>query len=276
MVNSGEKKSVIPEIPMIICGTSMMTSTSLINPNAFPQHIKKEVTAAANKFALFLNARTELIRSIELARGDMFEHLNRNWILYKQASSKREDIAMVAYSDGLTYMSAFNLFLYELKAFLDIFSQIICLLIDKDSSPVKGFNKAKIDGEKISGGKLINWIRNIGNEAISFKLELLALITKNCTEWINDTVKYRDDLAHEKGIVGFRHMNIPVSHGPNRLTRESIQEPVMPNGINILDYSNNVCENLSKLIEEVLSIIPEMKNDLNTTWDQAKKNCNYV
>ena len=86
-----EEKPMIPEIPMIICGASMVTASSLINPNAFPADIKKDVSAAVTKFSLFLTARTELLRSLEFACDDMFKHLNRNWAPYKKASSTRAD-----------------------------------------------------------------------------------------------------------------------------------------------------------------------------------------
>ena len=260
-----------PEIPTIICGSCMIASSSILNPNAFPEDIEKEVRAAVTKLSLFLTAKTDLMRSLEYAREDMYKHLNRNWAPYKQASATRKDAEVVAYSDGLVYMSNFNMFLYELKSFLDIFSPILCRLVSNSTSSVHGFNKGNVDGRKISGGKLINWVRNLADNSFENKNDLSEILLENSTNWINEAVKYRDDLAHYKGFQDLRHMRISITNGPTALAQENILDPVMPNGKGLVEYSNETCEKMGTFIEEVLKIVPNVKNELNSTWEEAKK-----
>src|SRR2546429_665631 len=93
------------ELPLIVSSGPMVCALALLNPNAFPQIAKSEATAAARRLAVLLRNGQAVPTEIDRSAVFFLTHLQRNWTSYIAAARSRADLHMVAYSDGLHYMS---------------------------------------------------------------------------------------------------------------------------------------------------------------------------
>src|SRR5690242_8914270 len=131
-----------PHISLVVCSPEMECATALLNANAFPERIASEVDYASRRFAVLLHNVADVARSVELQRDDFAVHLARNWSPYRLAADAKfakDGLDLIAFPDGLRYMSAINAVLYELKAFLDLYSRLVSRIVSNDEA--LGFNK---------------------------------------------------------------------------------------------------------------------------------------
>ena len=200
-----------------------------MNPNSVPQIAKSEFSAAERRLAIFLHHTKRMPNELEIARRDFFNHLAGNWVNYRAATRDKDHIEFVSYSDGLGYLSRLHSILYEMKAFLDLYSRFVVRLLSDKPGP-NGFNKAKIDGEELSGGRLINWLAGHTTEQLSTRNALVELFTRASREWITRAVHLRDELGHYRDLRGFKHMRISVTKGPAKPKPRDIFAPELSDG----------------------------------------------
>jgi hypothetical protein len=182
----------------------------------------------------------------------------------------KPELEYIAYADGLAYVARLHSVLYEFKAFLDIFTRMSCKLISGPGGP-NGFNKGKVAGVKISGGKFINWLAGHSVDRLSSRDSLITVLHKASKEWITNAVDLRDALAHYRELPGLRHMRISVSHGPVNLTQEHISWPEFPGGEALSTFVTTLRARLCGLVAELLSLLPDIKAGMNEGWPQAER-----
>lgn len=259
-----------PSVSLIVCGSPMVCATALMNANAVPSHVELEFKAAAQRLAIFLQHTLLLSADLTLARDDFFRHLSRNWHPYRTAVRQKLDLEYIAYADGLGYVARLHSVLYEFKAFLDIFARVACKLAPGSAGP-NGFNKGKVDGIELSGGRFINWLSGQSVVGLPSRDTLVALFANASREWITGAVGLRDALSHYRELPGLRHLRVSVTNGPDNLTPEHISWPELSGGETLLSFATTLRERLCSLVAEVLPLLPDVKADLNEGWPKAER-----
>lgn len=250
----------------------MVCATALMNTNSVPATVEKEFNAAARRLAIFLHHVKLLPSECDFARHEFYVHLNRNWKEYVAAVKQKSDLEYIAHADGLAYISRLHSILYELKAFLDIFARLIVRLVSTRPGP-NGFNRGKVDGIELSGGRLMNWLAEQQLQALPHRDALVASLVAASHEWITEAVSLRDTLGHYRDVPGFSHMRISVSHGPKNLKQMDIALPEMPSGEDVTAYATTLRDRLCNLVSEALPLLPGVTPNLNETWKSA---CRYL
>lgn len=256
-------------ISIIICSKAMVCATAMLNANSVPADAQAEIHASARRLAIFLDHIRALPTDIERSRMAFYAHLNRNWMSYKAGARTRMDLEYVAYADGLEYMGRLHAIFYEFKAFLDILTRLICRLV-ASKSPPDGFNKGKVDGSLVSGGRLINWIKGHSVESLPTRDEITHKLVTATKQWITPAVSLRDALGHRRDIAGFQHMRISVTRGPAILNSNDIQLPAMSDGICIHVFVVKLRDELCAFVSDLLPLIPRVNPELNELWRTAR------
>jgi hypothetical protein len=186
------------------------------------------------------------------------------------AIKTRGDVEHIAFADGLGYLACLHSILYEMKAFLDLFVRLICRLVSASGGPV-GFNKGKVAGREIAGGRLINWLIAQPASVLAKRDSLVALFTDASEGWITSAVNTRDTLGHYRDLPGFRHMRLSLSQGHATFSQSDILSPQMPDGEDLVAYARKLRARLCTLISHVLPLIPNVRPELHEKWDAAER-----
>lgn len=237
----------------------MIRATTLLNNNNFPDTAKYAAGMAANRLAVMLHNIDLLNSSIDNAAEDFYVHLKRNWQGYVRACKQKPDIEFIAYSDGLEYISSMHSILYEFKAFLDLYAQLVCRLI-KPTGSTKGFSRATIKGVSLSGGGFANWIdSSCSVNDVPNQSELTKQIIHASSEWITDVVDLRDIIVHRRDLPDLRHMRVSISHGPTEISISDILQPEMQDGQALYKYAQLLADKLCKFVGNTISLLPNVK-----------------
>ena len=255
---------------MIICSPPFVCATALLNANAFPATVKPEADVAARRLAVLLRNAAGLAGEIDRAAAAFLAHLQRNWVPYISAARSRPELDHIAYPDGLHYTSSLHSVLYEFKAFLDLYTRLFCKLITPQGG-LAGFNKDKIDGIELSGGRVAKWIKAQPTRRLPDKAVLADLVIAASREWITPAVRFRDTLGHFRDIPGFRHMHVSLTHGPESITVSDIVRPAMPDGSRLDQYSTELCERLGRFVAATIRLVPSVNAQSLEPWDRAAR-----
>jgi len=247
-------------IPVIIVGDLSRKSIGLFNPNAFPSELRNVAVNCGDQLALIENSLSSTITQIESQR---IEFMN---ILKKDPSFKgfKPDPKKpaTAYYHNLTFLTDFITFFVYLKAFLDQYARLVSRLIDSRSS-IFGFNKQKIDGQKISGGRLINWLSNSAPSNCKNCLKLADIFKQHAEDWLDESIALRDSLLHSPYFLAEYSLSIPLTTSTNKLSSDQMNLPMMP-GINIEipSYMEKIRKNLYILVHDTLPLLPNVNFSL--------------
>ncbi|MFC1959026.1 hypothetical protein ACFLV6_03870, partial [Chloroflexota bacterium] len=157
----------------VIVGNENWESFKILNANAFPQNVKNNIGACADKLALMHYSLELIKREInnnligfvnELNNGKAWESLNPD---------PQRDFVAIYHSMG--FQAGLQSFFISTKSMLDIYAQIVSNLINPQS-PLFGFNKHSFRGTKLVGGTLLNWIENNSPVSYSNLEQLIELL----------------------------------------------------------------------------------------------------
>lgn len=261
------KKKV--ETKVVFVSRFMQTGTAVFNGNAFPDELNTESTVCANRLSIFLYSVEDVNHSLKVTLSDFQKQLLSQSKDLCSASSKRADLHLVAYSDGLEYLTAFHLALYSLKSFLDVYARLICKLINnKTTSTTFGAKKNK--GVKVSGEKLAKWISS-SPDSFTEKEQLVEVVRSHGSTWITEAVNYRDTLAHYRDIDGMIDMRLELDKLSNTNSLQKIENPILPNGQNLNQFLQTTLDNLGSFLDETMALLPNVDQKLLSTWENAIK-----
>lgn len=251
----------------------MVCATALLNANAFPEVAHSEATSAARRLAVVLRNAAALSGEIDKAAAAFLTHLQRNWAAYVSAARRQPELQHIAYSDGLHYVSAMHSILYEFKAFLDLYTRLLGKLITPGGAPT-GFNKDKVDGVELSGGRVVKWIGAQPARKLPHKAALRDKIVTASRDWITPAVRFRDTLGHFRDLPGFRHMRVPLTNGPESIALSDILRPEMPDGKGLDEYALTLYNQLGEFVAATVRLAPLVNEGLLEPWDRAARYLN--
>ena len=177
---------------------------------------------------------------------------------------------LVACSDGLEYTTAFHALLYSLKAFLDVYAFLACMLINPNTSPTS-FGKRRVGGETLAGAKLAKWIENCSPASFRGKTAFRDLVISNSRNWISEAVCYRDTLAHRREIEGMSPMLVSLTPSDPPFKTEGIALPILPNGKRLDEYSIHLLAQLGNFIDQTLFLLPGINTKLPERWPKVAR-----
>lgn len=261
---------VFPSISLIVSSPAMSCALAVMNPNSVPSAAGNEFNAASQRLAIFLQHTMLLSNDLDKSRQDFYTHLSRNWFSYQSAARQKPELECIAFADGLGYLARLHSILYEFKAFLDIFTRMTSKLAPQKPGP-HGFNKGKVAGVDLAGGRLINWLEGHSAAEMPNRDRLVRLVREASEGWITNVVGLRDAMSHYREIPGFQHMSISLSNGPERLAMDHIALPALPSGEGLQAFSTLLRDRLCNLVSETLPLLPSVKAQMNEPWKSAKR-----
>ncbi len=247
----------------------MLSAAILLNTNAFPALAQNKIGVASERLGLFFYHCLQIKADIAVSRNLLYHSLDGSWKELREGAHKAPS-DLVAFSDGTYYLSRLHSILYELKAFLDIVTPIICILISGKAGPDK-FNKGKVDEKNISGAKLINWIHGHKDEELPYRDAIVASLTHASTEWISKCVAWRDTLSHFNNLPGVTHMHVPISKGPKNLRARDILDPRLPEQQAFPEFAFDLTDKMGSFVATLFPLIPGVDGKLLAGWSEAKQ-----
>jgi hypothetical protein len=123
----------------------------------------------------------------------------------------------------------------------------------------KLFNAGRVGGKKISGGKVINWLKGSAPKTFKNSSKLQKVIENHSNNWITEAVHHRNTLSHFGDIKEMEHMHIILN--PPSYRYPGILPPLMPDGQLVVDYCSYLLDELKVFIEESLILLPGLKKE---------------
>ena len=182
-------------------------ATHIFNANAFPDSLKGEIGACVTRMRIFQHSVREVCVQISKDYEVFHNILDENIDDLTESAISRPDLSLVCLNDNVNHISSMCSSLIFLKSFLDIYSKVIVHSIKSGQS--MQFDKSVVNAgeEKISGGKLIKWLRN---SAPTQYQELSDIIFRNSVDWISLAIKYRVVLVHKGDLPELYGMRVPL------------------------------------------------------------------
>ncbi|OGW38580.1 MAG: hypothetical protein A2Y97_13165 [Nitrospirae bacterium RBG_13_39_12] len=164
----------------------------------------------------------------------------------------------IAFYHNLAFLTHFISFFVYFKAFLDQYARFVSRLIDSRSS-IFGFNKQNIDGRKISGGRLINWLRSSTPSDCANCSKLADIFIRHVLEWIDEIIQLRDSLVHSPYFLAEYNISILINSSTSMLSLDNLSPPKIPGtNIEILLYMEQALKRLYTLVYETLPLLPNV------------------
>ena len=147
--------------------------------------------------------------------------------------------------------------LFMTKSFLDIWAKTCATLI-VPGAKINGFHKGKIGNEDLAGGKFIRWLQRNVPQTISIK-SLAKLVYDNVKTWINDVVKYRDQILHHGEIKNIKPLRIVIKDRPKiEYIEKDLIQASMPDNRLVLEYCKDVIIKLNGFIIKCIKLLPNI------------------
>ena len=241
-----------------LVGEERWSTLSVFNSNAFPVGLEPNVKACSTRAAIHLVHFNMLEDAIEKNCEDFQKELKINITDQTIASLKnKHSDSMIVYYDGIDFLAAFHDYLHSLKSFLDVYSILICKTIQPTLMQKILFDTRTIGGEKISGGKVLNWLKHSAPQSFTNSLKLQEVFEKHSKDWITEAIKYRDTLSHFRDIEGMEVMRVYLN--PPSYNCSKIFLPLMPGGQLVVDYCSELLSKLRKFVEESMILLPNIE-----------------
>ena len=253
-------------VSIFIVGEDEWKSSANFNPNAYPKFLRNKAMACTERLALF-RYYVKLLESQESHDIDDFIiNLNKQF----KNLTLRNDLKFIAFYRGMTYLASLHGILYSLKSLLDLMCTLWSQLIDENCS-IRGFNKTKVNGKMIAGGRLINWLRNSAPSSFQNAEKMASIIEENSLKWITQAVRYRDTLGHTGQIEGINYLGVLLNKGQTQYSYEDLIMPEMPDGTLVKDYCKMLVENTHSLFTDVMVLLPNVNTALLSSMSQYSR-----
>lgn len=226
------------------------------NGNAYPSDVRSMVNSCWRRFSLIFSYY-ENMQTIKIKDTQKFlDWLNEN---VSEIKTKNRDLSLELSYESVGYISNLYMTLLMIKSFLDIWTQVSAILIDPTAKK-RGFNKGKINGKELAGGRFINWLSRSVPQSIDIK-NLISLISNNSRAWITNVVKYRDDILHYGEINNIKPLRLILKNEPkDKYIETDLLHASMPDGTSVLEYSRDKIVRLNGFIIEFIKLLPNINH----------------
>ena len=140
---------------VFLVGPETWEASKVFNPVAFPEHVRDLAISCMDCLSMLSFSVNQVEPNIESDRREFLKRLRTNKAFEGFTPDPNKPIVIVYHN--AKFLVALHMILYSTKSFLDVYAQLVSKLIDPKAE-IFGFNKSKVDGKKIKGGRLINWL----------------------------------------------------------------------------------------------------------------------
>lgn len=240
---------------MVAYGPEQWSTFCVFNGHAFPERLGSIVHSCSIRLALVLVARKDLLRGIADQRTLLLQEMSSsNRELYEMAAAS-SNVDTYAVSDGLDYLGPLYTFLMLVKSFLDVYAQLMGKLV---ADKVWTFGSAKINGQELSGGRIINWLQNSAPKHFEQRKVLAAVLTEHSKSWITATVDLRDKVTHYSDIPRFRQMALKLNRTQPFYDSNGVIPPILPNGTPLPNFTELVVDGIRSLVGQTVVHLPNV------------------
>ena len=244
---------------IVFVGEERWSTFGAFNLNAFPVELRPNVEACGTRAAIQLVHLNMVKEAVKKNYKDFQKELKINLTNKFITSLKESHLdSVIVYYDGIDYLTAFHGFLNSLKSFLDVYSTLICRTIQPSSGKTL-FNQGRVGEKKISGGRVVNWLKESAPKTFKNSSRLQKVIENHSNNWITEAVKNRDTLSHYGDIKGMEHMHIDLN--PPSYKYSGIFPPLMPDGQLVVDYCSKLLSKLREFVEGSMMLLPNIKKN---------------
>jgi len=230
-------------------------SSKYFNGNAYPDNVQTLVNACWRRFSLILTYHQNMSAQKKLDTNKFLKWTNHNITKIRIGD---KNLAYEISFESIAYISNFYMTLFMIKSFLDIWAKACATLIDPKAK-VNGFHKAKIDNESLAGGNLINWLQRCVPQA-EINNNLIKLVYDNVKFWVNNAVKYRDQILYHGEVKNIKPMRIIIKEKPKiKYLETDLIQASMPDNTSVLEYSHDIICKLNSFIIECIKLLPNIK-----------------
>lgn len=251
------------DVTITYTGNLRGLSSSYFNPNAFPDNARDRAKWTSSRFAI-LHSQIKLIhRQIEIDKRNFILHLEAPEMGLKEAMSRRNLDRFIAKFDGLELMIQLHGLFYALKSFLDLYAALMSELVMPGQPNT--FGSSTVDGENISGGRFVKWLRNSSPAAFPNAEALADILQRESLCWITSAVAHRDTLGHYRDIENIHSWQVPLSqitHSSDPVYSDNeLRAPQMPDGTLVDDYAVEIGRKVRSLVQITITQFPSIDQD---------------
>jgi len=250
-----------PEIKIVITAPEREAALRVFNPNAFPNALASVVDACSLRFSLLTSQAVFLHEESNRDMANLELQLCHALSGYADFAAAHSEV--IAVYEGIGLLRGLHGFLSTMKSLLDVYAQLCGKLIH--SNQTWTFKRARVEGDELSGGKFINWLRCSAPNSYQSATQLAEVISAHSHQWITVSVKYRDAISHYSEIRGFRFACVRLSQSPPWFDPARIVPASMPNGQSVATYAVEIEANLRKFLHDTISLLPGVNGRLIET-----------
>jgi hypothetical protein len=247
------------QVDILLTDPDSHRALNVLNANAYPPECRRDVDLAMHQLAV-LNYAARVIGE------DMRTETRRMLDLLQNPREVGDIEHMVPYRPSLVlqnvgYFARLGAALQTAKSVLDTFARVIAQNITgRAQSPVDGFHKGKLetDAQALAGGSFLKWLAR-SSPKFDNKDHLIATVRRHVDRWINDMVKYRDDIVHWGEVRGASAAVVVLDRAPSRFTPDDVALPKMPDGKAVEIYCAGLCTSLETFVIEVSHLLPRVQ-----------------
>ena len=232
------------------------------NPNVFPEHVEVFLRAAEDHWGVVLASGLLLDHQLAIDTRRFVSALKQHiaggpgWI--------PRGWTVIGVSQSAAWRALFYGFLMSLRSMLDVMGSVWARVADPGTS-CRGFHKGRISADQVSGGKLINWLRQSCPAQFMAASAAADTIERNSREWITEAVAYRDAIVHKGDISGLTPLAVPLElefaasfarrgHLRQVYAENEIVTPKLPNGLGVYEYCRLTIERAERFLLDMLKL----------------------
>ena len=238
---------------IIVVDRHFAGASALFNPNAFPAAVRGDALACGDRLAILTHSVDIVLNELRLNRARLLEEVRSNRAF--DDSVPQSDRPALLVFHNLNFVSGLYSALIAFKSLLDLYSRLIAKMLVPSAS-VFGFGKGSYKGRKMPGGKFLNWIEGSSPESFPNREALISVLLDHIGRWAGRAVEYRDGVVHGGSIPGMSETTISLDKTLSQLREADVVLPMMPNGIEVADYSTGLVQATRTLITESLVLLP--------------------
>ncbi|MCK4739523.1 MAG: hypothetical protein KAT46_06205 [Deltaproteobacteria bacterium] len=249
-------------IKTVLFSTDHAAASSLFNPNAYPSNLKELVHSCIVRAGILRFHVRNVAPYIEADRSELANQIKSLWKEQFKPFIESDDKAdaFVQFA-SLGYLSALDGVLISLKSLLDVYATIVSRSFV--SSQALKFNRGNVKNieRKISGGRLIKWLRQSAPKEDAEAANIIAdILTKHSKDWLTDAIALRDRIVHDGEIRELKPVATTLrGFSDSGFNSQALSGPYMHNDSDVPSYCESILTNTSIFLEETIAHLPGIK-----------------
>ena len=240
-------------IPIIIVDRHFADASALFNPNAFSQMVRNDASMCADRLAILTHSVEIVISEPGLDRSRLLKEIRRNKAFNDFVPQPDKPAVLVLHN--LNFLSGLYSTLIALKSLLDLYSRLIAKLLVPSAS-VDGLNRGSYRGRNIPRGRFLMWIECSAPKSFQNREKLVSVFLGHIDSWVDEAISYRDGVVHDGSIPGINEARLPLIKALSQLRETDVILPIMPGGVEVIDYCSRLVKSTRTLVAETLPLLP--------------------